>query len=495
MLREERRSSRKTSLRTIEGLGLLLGGLIVSAGSLAHAQGKADQPPASKPAAAAPGAAQSPPASCPAACFAPRSTVAACAGGVAAALGDVPAGAVVIAAPLSSDVPARRGDVLVAKLAEQVAGRLGAGVRFEPTPHGHDEARELAKQSAALIYLEPTIERGRLRLVADAYPVSRTVWARARSPLPGPVSHALAHGPIDAEVRAYLAPLGIDEPTVARYQGADPDIQALACGDLDGDGVGDVVTMTRQRVLSVALRGGKVERLREARWEDLAAIAAVPMKQPLGFATIVEGPTALTAGGSGAGGYLDVAISDRDGSVRLDATLSKIGNLKGTAVGHGRATACTTLADLLLGERVQACAPGDPQPQLPLLGHRADAISSGYQVQADGSGSTLVALRSDSTLVLRDAAGDKVIARVGAQLAVADLDQDGEPELVSTLDVLSAKHDVLEVRTVRKSGIVERRLRLPVPTGVEALAVCPPDDGTASAPIVLATRGELWVVR
>ena len=44
------------------------------------------------------------------------------------------------------------------------------------------------------------------------------------------------------------------------------------------------------------------------------------------------------------------------------------------------------------------------------------------------------------------------------------------------------------------SGTVQRRYRLPVPSGIDALAMCPPD-GPKTAPLVVATADELWVVR
>jgi len=75
-----------------------------------------------------------------------------------------------------------------------------------------------------------------------------------------------------------------------------------------------------------------------------------------------------------------------------------------------------------------------------------------------------------------------------------DVDQDGSADLVSTLDVLSRKHDVLELRTLLSSGTVKRRFKLPVPTGIDAVAICPPD-GPGRAPIVLASKSQLWVLR
>jgi hypothetical protein len=285
-----------------------------------------------------------------------------------------------------------------------------------------------------------------------------------------------------------LEPIGFVDPTVTKFEGADPDIMALACGDLDGDGGSDLVSLTRQRLVRVRLRDGKVERIREALWNDLAPIAPVPMRQPLAFATIVEGSQ------GGDAGYLDAALSDRAGSVRLTPQLELKTRMQGKTVPHGRTTGCTWIAHLALGEKLLPCGEGLDAEPLALLGRQSDALDSTFLVRADGSGHLVYALRHDSALVVSGLGDDKVIGRVGAQLAIVDLDQDGAPEVATTIDVLSAKHDALEVRTLLDSGTVKRRYRVAVPSGVEALTACPPDSAGV-APLVLATRGELWVVR
>jgi hypothetical protein len=351
-------------------------------------------------------------------------------------------------------------------------------------PVTRDEARERAKDVHGFVYLEVAIAGGRLRVTADAYPVPRTVWSKARAAKPGPVAHAQAHAPIDAEVRGYLEPLGFEAaPKVTKYEGADPDILALACGDLDGDGGNELVTMTRQRVLSVRLSDAKVQRVSEAKWDDLAPIASVPLREPFGFATIVE-----------QGGYLDVSITDREGSVRLDGALSLVKEMKGKAVPHGRATACAGIGQLLLGKTMRACGEDEPPPAIADVRHKTDAIASAFVVGKSGVGKTTIALRKDSSLIVRAGDEDKVIARVGAQLAIGDMDQDGTPEVVSTMDTLAPKFDVVEIRTVYLRGTVKRRLALRAPKGVRAVAVCPPD-GPARAPVVVATGTEIWVIR
>ena len=215
----------------------------------------------------------------------------------------------------------------------------------------------------------------------------------------------------------------------------------------------------------------------------------MPLRQPIGFASIVEGPTAAQPRG-----YLDVSISDRAGSLRLDAELAVIRKMKGKAVPHGTTTACTWINDLLLGEKAVACSERGPSPALTDLKHRTDAMASAHVIGVDGTGATLVALRKDSTLVLRDARGDKIIGRVGAQIARGDIDQDGAPEVVTAIDTLAPRFDAVEVRTLHTTGTVERRFKVAVPGGVQALALCPPD-GPRRAPVVVATKGELWVLR
>jgi hypothetical protein len=428
---------------------------------------------------------------CPAACHRTRGAIETTTRALAAALGRLPEGVLVVGAPLESDEEAPRGGELAALLVSHLAGKLGGRAHAEPL--ALTDARRAAADagSPALVRVVARVVAGRLDVVADLVPVSRTVWARARATEHGPVAHAHFRAPLDAEVRGYLRPLSLGVPRVTKISGSDPGVLAVACGDLDDDGALELATVTRQRVLLVRQRGDALERVAEARWSELGPLAGAPLRQPLAFATIVERP---------GGGWLDAALSDRAESVRLGlrseagpAHLAVLARMAGLAIPSDGGTACSRVRDLLLDGRPWRCRPeddvSDAEP-----GRRADAIAARAVVRADGSVVSFTATRDERGVVaVRAGAVGRPALAAGAQLALGDLDQDGAPELAASLDVRDPARDAVELFTLRDGG-VEKRWRLVVPSGVGALAVCPPD-ATGPAALVLGTGDELWIVR
>ncbi|WP_438015982.1 hypothetical protein WMF18_34805 [Sorangium sp. So ce315] len=458
---------------------------------LALARPAAAQPP---PAGAAPrpAAAQPPPAGA-----APRPAVARTVDALARSLGPVTGRALVAAAPLVSDAPAPRGAQLAAALAAQLAGKLGAGARAQKEPIPLPLAREAARDDAALVHLAVEIAAGRLRVTVDVYPVPRTVWARIRDPEPGPIAHAYAEAPIDAEIRSFLAPIPLVAARVDRAKNFEGDVVALACGDLDADGSLELLSVSRRRVTTLRLRGGRVVPLQSRSWPDIVAVHPSPLREPLAFATLVE----REQDGELLPPFADVGLTDRAHSVRFDGELQAIAELPGLAVPDAGGSACTTAWGPLLTGPLGPCAPADPPPSTPALAGRYDALASARLLSARGEPFTVWATRERGAVELRDSAGRrKAVGGAGAQLAIGDLDQDGEPELLAALDVLDPLEDAVVVWSWRRRegapdrAAVQEILRLPAPAGVRALAVCPPD-GPGRAPFAVATADEIWVVR
>ncbi|WP_437981934.1 hypothetical protein [Sorangium sp. So ce117] len=427
----------------------------------------------------------------------PRSAVARAVDALVRSLDAVDGRALVAAAPLVSDAPAPRGAQLVATLAAHVAGKLGAGVRAQKDPIPLPLAREAARDDAALVHLVVEIAAGRLLVTADVYPVPRTVWARIRDPEPGPIAHAYAEAPLDAEIRSFLAPIPLVAARVDRAKNFEGDVVALACGDLDADGALELLSVSRRRVTTLRLRGGRVVPLASRPWPDVVAVHPAPLREPLAFATLVE----RARDGERLPPFADVGLTDRARSVRFDGELKALAELPGLAIPDAGGSACTTAWGPLLTGPLGPCAPADPPPATASLSGRYDALASAQLLSAQGEPFAVWATRERGAVELRDSAGRrKVVGSAGAQLAVGDLDQDGEPELLASLDVLDPLEDAVVVWSWRRreGGPVraapEEILRLPAPAGVRALAVCPPD-GAGRAPFAVATADEIWVVR
>jgi hypothetical protein len=437
-----------------------------------------------------------PPAPAKASASLERAALARIAQALASDLARAPARALIAGATLTSDTPAPRGAQLVHSLVAQLAGRRGAGshARTEPTALG--PARAAAHGDSVLIHLTVEIAAGQLRATADVYPVPRNVWARIRDPEPGPIAHAFAEAPIDAEVRTFLAPIPLTAARVERAKNFEGDVVALACGDLDHDGGLEIISVGRRRVSSVRLRGGRVIPLLSRNWPDLAPVAPAPFREPVGFASLIErGPLV------GPSVFVDVGLTDRGKSVRLDADLKVAASFPGIAVPDGDGSACTRLTALTVTGAIGPCAAGDPLPLSASIGGQYDAFASARLLSPRGEPFAVWAGREKGVLEVRDDKGHKMgVESIGAQLAVGDLDQDGDPEILASLDTQNPLDDAVVVRSwahnskAPAAARVKEIMRLPAAAGVRALAVCPPD-GPGRAPFIVATSDEIWVVR
>ena len=407
-------------------------------------------------------------------------------------LGTVPSAVVVVAGPLTADQPVAKGDELAARLAAIIAGRLGGAARAHPQSAPLALARAVAGKGGALVFVQPEIAKGELRVTADLYPVMSNGWDRVRTPAPAPHAHAFAKAPLDAEVRTFLPSIVLEQASVHKARHDEGDVLAAACGDLDGDGGMEIALVTRARVAVGRVRGGKFVPFKVAAWSALVPRVGVPAREPLAGAVF------------GANGGLSVGLSDR-GGVRLDANLVP-SPLAGIPVPMAIGNACaqpSAEASAFEGD-VSACsgAPGiKPSLASPPF-KRYDAFAEFDVIGKDGAAVPIWANREPGgKLRLRFGDATLTLEGAGAQIAVGDLDLDGVPEIVTSAE---SGDDAISVQSWapfaapqppgRAAEPPRARLRLPAPAGVRAFAMCPPEERGAPA-LVGVVGGELWVLR
>jgi hypothetical protein len=386
----------------------------------------------------------------------------------------------VISAPPTADTKVSAG--LSARLAALVAAALSKGAKGlgEPATLGH--AQTLASQAPALVYLAPELVGGELRVVADAYRVPRRFWDRVRSPLPVPLVHAFASRRIDAEIRTFLPPVPLVAGRVDRAVSPEKGILAVACGDTDADGALEIVVTGRHQILSGRVRAGKLVPNAAAAWNDLSPVAPSPLRQPLGGISIHPN------------GAIDVGITDRASGVRLDGKLALQARMNGRIPWPGGG--CAEPSELAL-RGLGPCLGNDRVARDPALDQIWDALGGARILTKHGETRVVHAARraGEAKAELMDDRGRRAeVVGVGAQLALGDLDGDGQPELLAGTNTLDPASDALVVYTWQDDGRVRERFRLPVPQGVRAIAVCPPES-SGPLPVVLGAGDEIWIAR
>lgn len=392
-------------------------------------------------------------------------------------------GAIVIGAPLESDTPAPRGAALVTRIVSLTAGAIGPTARATKSPMTLDQARAEAASSPALAYVQTQIANGELRITLDVYPIPKNIWDRSRSGAPGPIAHGFGTARIDAEVRTFLAPVALVARSPLTTPLPSPEVVAMACDDIDDDGALEVLLLSRRFVTTGRIRQGKFAPSHEVSWQDLAPIAPTPWREPLG--TLAATP-----------GSLYVGLTDRAHSVRLDSRLGFIARFDGMPLPVPGGVACAQRRVGSLTAELEPCLPDAPPPPFQAA-FPFDAAAATQTIDTNGVPRGIWAIRNptDGTVNLLDDRGAQhALQNVGAQIALADVDLDGDPDLIASKNVLAPRNDGLVVRTWRKNGSVDKRLELPVPDGISAIAVCPPD-GPNQRTMLVATSKELWVLR
>lgn len=390
--------------------------------------------------------------------------------------------ALVIPAPLASDVTVSAPQKVTTQLASLVAGALGPSVRAVAEAMPVSRARALSG-ARFLIVLEPAIRDDTLSVTANVYHAGAKFWQRVRGPESGAVGHGYAARPLDPELRALLPPLPLVVSRIDKARLPDPDPVALACGDVDGDGWQEIAFVGRRRIVVGRVRGAALVAEQSTKWADLSPVAGAPLREPIASAFV-----------SDAG--LHIGLTDRADGLGFGAALgASATRFPGFLPWPGGG--CAERAELGLAGRVRACTAKEPAPPLVDFGGPLDAIGGARLVGRDGKQKIFHAGRlwQTDTLVVIEQGRRTELPGSGAKLAIGDLDGDGDPEIATSANTANAAEDAVTVRTWRADGKILERFKLPVPSGVQALAVCSSREQSGFLPLIVAAGDGLWVVR
>ncbi len=389
-------------------------------------------------------------------------------------------GALLAAAPVQSDVKLDKTAALGERIVRVVGGALAAGVQVHPAPVTLAEARGLAQRRGRLVYLTPELVSGKLRITADVYVGAHAFWDRVKAPSNAPVKHAFAERPADGEVRSFLPPPPLLVSARDSAPLLDRSVLAVACDDADGDGGPELLLVGRRRIVLGRITQGQLAPRVERAWSDLSAVAASPLRAPLSAARIQDG-------------FVDVGSSDRAELVRLDPALAL--KAKSERALPWPTAGCSSLDAAGANGTPTSCF-NRATPWPAALAGNVDAFAAAVAVSDSGETRRVVAVRpvGKRSAELTDDRGRRAeVADVGAQLALGDLDGDGQMEIISSRPTFDPAKDTLRVDTWLADGQVTKRVELPL-SEVRAVAVCP-WPGQGLAPIVAAAADRVWVLR
>lgn len=380
----------------------------------------------------------------------------------------------VVVGSITSPLRLEHTEELAQRLARAVAGELGPNARVEPFVAGRN-ARAATAGFDALV-LDAELSRERFRVDAELFGAASKFWERFRPGTSGAMARAHASRPVDAELAAYFPPVPLVLTRIDKARLDEPSV-ALACGDVEGDGGLQIVSVGRRRVQVGRVAHGRFEATKSRAWSELSEIAPRPLKEPIASASV------------DAARRLRVGISDRVDALSLDRELTPLARFRGMLPWPH--AGCVPFVPGGVGDSRVRCEMKTTRSSDTTL----DAVAGARLTRRDGSAFDVLAWRrTDAELVLELGNSRWELGASGAQLALADLDSDGSAELISSLDTLEPSRDAVLVRSVMPDGKLREAFRVPVPSGVRALAACPAW-GSGLAPLLIATGDELWIVR
>ena len=370
----------------------------------------------------------------------------------------LPAGvASVTVVALKSDRELPAPDALRERVQSAVSAALAA--------RGESKAGEVRK-----LLVELSIEKiaGVLRVGADVR--RRTgLWQRIRHAKPSAEKHGFVEVPLDAELRALIPPPPLVVTEVLKVKAPERGIVALACGPLASDGGQELALVSRGSVRVGRIVGRTFAERKRVAWSTLSAVAPAPLREPIASAEIT------------AQGALRLGLSDRRDGLELSRELAVTARFEGLLPVPGGG--CVARGALGVLARFDSCTqPAASRTQPATL----DAVAGllGAQLGRDQASARLAGARPELATAPN---------RVGAQLALGDADNDGNPELAFSSDTLEPAKDRLTLVTLDGSKLTPR-FELAAP-GISAIAICGRREGPGMAPVLVATGDELWLIR
>jgi len=385
---------------------------------------------------------------------------------------------VVATAAVNGELTKERRAELGGRLSALVAGELGSSARALSGVVSSLAAHSAAR-GARVVVLRAELDRSRFSATADVLGGAARFWERFAEQGSRVTAHSFAARALDAELRSLLprVPLVISKIHKAKL---DEPAVALACGDLDGDGSPELAVVGRRRARIGRVVSGSFVASESAAWSELSPLAGAPLREPIATALVRSD------------GTLSVGTTDRQNLVVLDPALQVLARSPGRIPWSP--SSCARRSGLGLAADEVPCS--GALPAAASGGVVIDALASAQLVGRDGSSQPVFAMRrqSDGHVSIRFGARKLEIAEpVGAQLALGDLDGDGQLELVSSEPTADPSADALKIRTLPQSGPLAPGLSVPVPSGLHAVTICPPG-ASGFSPVVAATGDGLWVL-
>jgi hypothetical protein len=347
---------------------------------------------------------------------------------------------------------------------------------------GKADAQLRARHHEHLVLITPELKGAELHVTADVITTPKGFWARVKQPNPSATHHAYAGGRIDAEIRSFLPklPLIVRETSKAKLPMSAA--TAIGCGDLDGDGSLEIVAAGRHEIVVGRVRNGRLDAGLKTAWRTLSPIAPTPLRQPLSGIAISEGS------------HIDLGTTDRADWVRLSPNLEKVQAFHGLLPWPTQGCAARSGMGLLPNPR--RCAAKTKAPTASEV-YVVDTVAGAAVSSPDGTATSYWAARrlgEDMLNVSTESGEHTTIEDSGAQAALGDMNLDGRLEIAVSSSTLDPKKDRLRILSWAPPNPPTEEFEIAVPTGVDAIALCPVED-LGLAPLVVATGDELWLIR